>query len=265
VSLSAAALIGPQRFRKFLAGAASMDEHFQGAELSANLPVLSALIGVWHRNVCAYGAWGVMPYDQRLGLLPAYLQQLIMESNGKSVCADGTPSSLATAPVVFGETGTEAQHSVFQAMHQGSDVIPLQFVGVARPDHEDREAHDELLANLLAQLTALAEGRDASATRAELPDIDEQLLQQRIFAGNRPSELLLLERLSAENLGSLLALYEHKVFVESVIWNINAFDQWGVELGKTLAPDIQAALAGDVESEDPGLIGLLAHIKEARR
>lgn len=263
VSLSAAALVGTDRFQQLLDGAASMDRHFREAELSDNLPVLAALVGVWHRNVCGYAAWGCMPYDQRLKLLPAYLQQLIMESNGKSVCADGRASSLDTAAVVFGETGTEAQHSVFQAMHQGSDIVPLNFVGVARPDHDDREAHDELLANLLAQLTALAEGRDAHATRAELGDLDEGLLHQRTFDGNRPSELLLMDQLTPGALGRLLAFYEHKVFVESVLWDINAFDQWGVELGKTLAPGIQSALGGDGPAP-AGLDGLLSELQRLR-
>lgn len=264
VSLSAAALIGPERFQALLDGAASMDRHFREAPLADNLPVLSALVGVWHRNVCGYAAWGCMPYDQRLKLLPAYLQQLIMESNGKSVRADGRPSELSTAAVVFGETGTEAQHSVFQAMHQGSDIVPLNFVAVARPDHDDREAQDELLANLLAQLTALAAGRDGDATRAALGEMDEGLLRQRTFPGNRPSELLLLDRLTPGSLGRLLALYEHKVFVESVLWNINAFDQWGVELGKTLAPGIQSALAGEGPADGQGLDGLLREIARLR-
>jgi glucose-6-phosphate isomerase len=230
VSLAAAALIGPSRFQELLEGAASMDRHVREAPLADNLPVLAALVGVWHRNVCGYAAWGCMPYDQRLRLLPPYLQQLIMESNGKSVRVDGERSALATAAVVFGETGTEAQHSVFQAMHQGSDVVPLNFVAVARPDHADREAHDELLANLLAQLTALAVGRDADATRVELGEIAEDLLRQRTFDGNRPT---------------------------------NAFDQWGVELGKTLAPGIQSALRDGVGAGQ-GLDGLLAEIFRLR-
>ncbi len=263
VSLSAAALIGPQRFQGLLDGAAMMDEHFRSVPLAGNLPVLSALIGVWHRNICGYAAWGCMPYDQRLRLLPAYLQQLIMESNGKSVCVDGTPSPLQTAAVVFGETGTEAQHSVFQAMHQGSDIVPLSFIGVVRPDYDDPEARDELLANLLAQLTALAFGRDEAATAAGLGSLTPALLRQRTFPGNRPSELLLLDSLTPESLGMLLAFHEHKVFVESVLWNINAFDQWGVELGKTLAPGIQSALQGG-STPGGGLNALLAEINRVR-
>jgi glucose-6-phosphate isomerase len=263
VSLAAAAQIGPQRFKAMLDGAASMDRHVREAPLADNLPVLSAVISIWHRNVCGHEAWGCMPYDQRLRLLPAYLQQLIMESNGKSVRADGQPSALSTAPVVFGETGTEAQHSVFQALHQGSDIVPLTFIGVVRPDHEDREAQDELLANLLAQVTALAVGRDEAATRAELGSLEEGLLRQRTFAGNRPSELLLLDRLDPGSLGRLLAFYEHRTYVESVLWGINAFDQWGVELGKTLAPGIQSALGG-TGAAGPGLDGVLAEIRRLR-
>ncbi len=264
VSLAAAARMGSERFRRLLDGAAAMDRHFQQAPLSENLPVLAALISVWHRNICGYAAWGCMPYDQRLRLLPAYLQQLIMESNGKSVCADGTASTLQTAPVVFGETGTEAQHSVFQALHQGSDVVPQNFVAVARPDHSDQEAHDELLANMLAQMTALASGRDEAATRDALGTVPEALLAQRVFAGDRPSELLMLNQLDPEHLGRLLAFYEHKVFCESVLWGINAFDQWGVELGKTLAPNIQAALASG-DGAGQGLDELLTHIHRLRR
>ncbi|KAA9130237.1 glucose-6-phosphate isomerase [Marinihelvus fidelis] len=263
VSLSAAGVIGSHAFRELLAGAAAMDRHFQRAPLEDNLPVLYGLIGAWHRNICGHAAWGVMPYDQRLRLLPAWMQQLVMESNGKSVTRDGRPVPLKTAPVVFGETGTEAQHSVFQAMHQGADVVPLNFIGVIRPDHDDREAQNELLANLFAQLKALAEGRDAAATRAGIGDIDDDLLAQRTFAGNRPSELILLDRLDPKRLGMLLALYEHKVFVESVLWNINAFDQWGVELGKTLAPGIQSALAGKADAP-AGVDAIIDYVASVR-
>ena len=263
VSLSAAALLGPDRFRDLLGGAGAMDRHFREAPLADNLPVLFALTGYWHRAVCGYPAWGVMPYDQRLRLLPAFLQQLIMESNGKSVAVDGQPVAVPTAPVVFGETGTEAQHSVFQALHQGVDIVPLNFIGMVRPAHNDREAHDELLANLIAQLKALAEGRSLEETRAVFGDSAPELLPQRAFAGNRPSELLLLDELNPHTLGLLLALYEHKVFVESVLCGINAFDQWGVELGKTLAPAIQQALETG-HTDDSSLKSLLAHIESRR-
>jgi len=264
VSLSAAATMGPDAFRALLEGAADMDRHFRTAPDAHNLPVIMALNGVWHRNVCGFGSWAVFPYDQRLRLLPSHLQQLVMESNGKSVMLSGESCAHATSPVVFGESGTEAQHSVFQALHQGSDVVPVNFVGVVRPHHDDHEAHAELLANMLAQATALACGRSASETLAQMQRAGvkqaERLLPHRTFGGNRPSEVLLMDELTPAGLGRLLALYEHKVFAESVIWSINAFDQWGVELGKQLAPGVQRGLAGG-SCDSPGLAGLLGHIR----
>jgi glucose-6-phosphate isomerase len=265
VSLAAAAIGGPDAFRELLRGAAELDRHFLEAEPEDNLPVLMGLLGVWHRNVSGCSSWAVIPYDQRLRLLPAHLQQLIMESAGKSVTQEGQAVRTATAPGVFGECGTDAQHSLFQAMHQGSDRVPLNLVGVIRPDHDDHEAHLDLLANMLAQATALAVGRTAEETRTQLEArglaVSESMVAHRTFEGNRPSELLMLDDLSPANLGKLLALYEHKVFVESVIWGINAFDQWGVELGKSLAPDIRRCLANG-ESGSPGIAGLLGYIRE---
>ncbi|NND45613.1 MAG: glucose-6-phosphate isomerase [Xanthomonadales bacterium] len=264
VSLVAAAQSGPEAFDAMLSGAASMDRHFCAAEPAQNLPVMLGLLGIWHRNVCGLPAWGVIPYDQRLRLLPAHLQQLIMESNGKSMSLGGQPVACATSPLVFGEPGTEAQHSLFQALHQGTDIAPLHFVGVIRPAHGDPEAHEELLANMLAQATALATGRSAEETRGKFDGgsaDDEALLAHRSFEGNRPSELLLVDELDPHHLGALLALYEHKVFVESVIWDINAFDQWGVELGKTLAPGIRKTLAGEGEAT-ASLAELVDYIRE---
>ena len=265
VSLSAAAQMGPTAFRELLRGAADMDRHFMEADAADNLPVLMGLIGVWHRNVCGFGAWGVFPYDQRLRLLPSHLQQLIMESNGKAVTLRGEQCQAGTSPVVFGESGTEAQHSVFQALHQGVDIVPVQFVGVIRPAHDDRDAHAELLANLLAQATALACGRSEQETLEQMLADGvtgaEALLPHRVFTGNRPSEIVLLDELTPANLGRLLALYEHKVFVESVAWDINAFDQWGVELGKQLAPAVQNGLLGG-SCSTPGLSDLLGLIRD---
>jgi glucose-6-phosphate isomerase len=256
-SLSAMAAASPGAFAGLLAGAAEMDRHFQEAPLQDNLPIIAGLLDVWHRNICGYATQGVIPYDSRLALLPAFLQQLIMESNGKSVDFDGNPSP-ETSPVVFGEQGTDAQHSIFQALHQGTSTVPLDLVGVIRPEHSDTEAHSELLANLLAQATALAVGRTDAQTREQMADtsgqLDESLVSHRVSPGNRPSIVLLMDKLSPENLGRLLAFYEHRVFVQSVLWNINAFDQWGVELGKTLAAAIRPALSGD--SEAPGETGL---------
>ena len=256
VSLSAAAVLGAERFAEFLEGAAAMDAHFRQAELGENLPVLAAMVSIWHRNVCGYPAQAVIPYDYRLRSLASYLQQLVMESNGKSVDSRGRPVGASTSPVLFGEPGTDAQHSLFQMFHQGTDIVPLCFVGAARPDHDDDEAHAGLLANMLAQATALATGtgEDVSDPHRRMP-------------GQRPSEIILLDELSPFNLGQLLALYEHKVFVESVVWDINAFDQFGVELGKVVARTIQPALENEAESvpDEYGLGGLLGHIRAIQR
>ena len=256
VSLSAAAVMGENGFSEFLRGAADMDRHFQTASLAENLPVLMALTDIWHRNICNYPAQVVIPYDHRLRSLPAYLQQLVMESNGKSTDSQGRPVEYDTSPVLFGEPGTDAQHSLFQMFHQGTDIVPMSFVGVIRPDHEDREAHAALLANMLAQATALATGT------AGLGD-DETLDVHKQMEGERPSVIILLDKLTPYALGQLLALYEHKVFVESVIWDINPFDQFGVELGKVVAKAIQPALENESERVPAnfGLDDLLGYIR----
>lgn len=257
VSLSAAAVMGEGGFSEFLRGAAEMDQHFQSAALSENLPVLMALTDIWHRNICAYPAQAVIPYDHRLRSLPAYLQQLVMESNGKSIDSKGQHIDYDTSPVLFGEPGTDAQHSLFQMFHQGTDIVPLSFIGVIRPDHEDKEAHAALLANMLAQATALATGT-AGLGGEEVPDVYRQM------PGERPSQIILLDQLNPHSLGQLLALYEHKVFVESVIWDINPFDQFGVELGKVVAKTIQPALENESSDvpDNYGLSGLLDYIHD---
>jgi len=256
VSLAAVAAMGEDAFVQFLQGGADMDRHFQTAVLADNLPVLMALTGIWHRNICAYPAQAVIPYDYRLRSLPAYLQQLVMESGGKSVDREGKPVNCNTSPVLFGEPGTDAQHSLLQMFHQGTDIVPLDFIGVIRPDHDDAEAHTVLLANMLAQATALATG----SAGLKLPgDLDAH----RQMPGGRPSQIILMDELTPSGLGQLLALYEHKVFVECVIWNINPFDQFGVEIGKMLATGIQPALQGkpDAIPESYGLNAILNYIK----
>ena len=255
VSLAAAAVMGEGGFSEFLRGAAEMDQHFQTAAVAENLPVLMALTGIWHRNICGFPAQAVIPYDYRLRSLPAYLQQLVMESNGKSIDSQGRHVNYATSPVLFGEPGTDAQHSLFQMFHQGTDIVPMSFIGVIRPDHEDREAHAGLLANMLAQATALATG--TAGLGNEVPDIHRQM------PGERPSEIILLDKLNPYSLGQLLALYEHKVFVESVIWDINPFDQFGVELGKVVAKTSQPALESESESvpANYGLDAMLDYIR----
>ncbi len=259
VSLAAAAVMGEGAFRQFLRGGAAMDRHFQTAPLADNLPVLMALTGIWHRNICAYPAQAVIPYDQRLRTLSAYLQQLVMESGGKSVDREGQPVNCDTAPVLLGEPGTDAQHSLFQMFHQGTAIVPLQFIGVIHPHHDDVEAHAELLANMLAQATALATGTAGLQPPGKLD-------AHRQMPGGRPSEIILMDELTPSSLGQLLALYEHKVFIENVIWGTNPFDQFGVELGKELAKNIQPALQGDPNAipESYGLNAILDYIQSRK-
>ncbi|HTI67765.1 MAG TPA: glucose-6-phosphate isomerase [Caulobacteraceae bacterium] len=268
VGLSCAIALGWEAFEEFLAGAALMDAHFVSAPLERNAPVLLALAQVWNRNGLGRGARAVVPYAQRLRLLPAFLQQLEMESNGKRVRADGRPVLRATAPVVFGDAGTNGQHAFFQLLHQGTDVIPVEFVAVARAAEGPADMQTKLLANCLAQGEALAVGRTEADVVAELeargmaPDAVRTLAPQRTFPGNRPSSLILMETLTPQTLGALLALYEHKVFVEGVIWEINSFDQWGVELGKSLATRILGELeGGDRLPHDPSTAALVQRLR----
>ena len=248
-----------------------MDRHFREAPLEQNLPVIHALLSCWHRNVCGYPCRGIIPYDSRLRGLPGWLQQLQMESNGKSVSRGGKRVDLDTSPVVLGDCGTDAQHALFQAFHQGTEIVPLDFVGVIQPGHDDVASQAELLSHLLAQASALAIGRDSEQTAAQMAAEGksnqqiQELLPHRVMPGNRPSNVLLLDALTPENLGMLLAMYEHSVFVESVIWDINAFDQWGVELGKVMAGSIEPALSGKKSAAAhgiAGLDGLVSHIRD---
>ncbi len=257
--------IGPERFVEFLAGAHEMDRHFAQAPLERNLPVLLALVGIWHRNVCGYPTRAVLPYDQRLARLPAYLQQLDMESNGKSVRLDGSRVEHATGPVVWGEPGTNGQHAFYQLIHQGTDVIPCEFLVAANGFEPDLvHQHDLLLANCLAQSEALMLGRDIDAARAGNPP---ELAPHKVFPGNRPSTTLVYARLDPGTLGRIVALYEHRVFVEGTIWGINSFDQWGVELGKELATALLPLVEGEpgAEAKDGSTAGLLARLAELRR
>jgi len=244
--------IGPDGFERFLAGAASMDAHALAAPLEANLPVRHALLATWNRNAMGHASQAVLPYDERLALLPSYLQQLVMESLGKSVGADGGDIAEATVPVVWGGAGTNAQHSFFQALHQGTDIVPADFIGVVRPAHGHARNHEALLANLLAQTQALAQGSQTGEAH-------------RRYAGNRPSSLFLLDELTPESLGALLAMYEHGVYVQSVLWGINAFDQWGVELGKQIAGELLPAISDDaVDVRDPVTRVLLDELRKRR-
>jgi glucose-6-phosphate isomerase len=268
VSLSCAVGLGFEVFEGFLQGAAAMDAHFLDAPLERSAPVLLALAQVFNRNGLGRGSRAVIPYAQRLRLLPSFLQQLEMESNGKRVSSAGGALRRDTAPVVFGEPGTNAQHAFFQMLHQGPDVIPVEFIGVAKNDEGPPGAHAMLLANLLAQAEALMIGRSEPDVRAELtakglePAAIDALAPQRTFPGQRPSSLILMERLTPQAFGALIALYEHKVFVEGAIWGINSFDQWGVELGKALANRILPELQGGERIDhDPSTSALIERLK----
>jgi glucose-6-phosphate isomerase len=233
--------IGADRFREMLAGFHTIDEHFRTAPLDRNLPVLMALLGVWNRNFLGIPTLAVLPYSHQLARFPAYLQQLDMESNGKSVRLDGTPVGVETGPVVWGEPGTNGQHAFFQLIHQGTATVACDFIGLCRPVADPGGHHDTLTANLLAQAEALAFGRTTEEVLAD--GVPADLAPHRTFPGNRPSSTILLEALTPSALGQLIALYEHKVFVQGVVWGINSFDQWGVELGKVLATRIAAEIA----------------------
>jgi len=273
VGLPVALAIGMERFEELRAGARAMDEHFARAPLERSLPVVMGMLEVWNVNFLNCGARAVLPYDERLRWLPAYLQQLEMESCGKSVTRDGSRAGHSTAPVTWGSAGTDGQHAYFQLLHQGTQVIPADFIACCRSHHGLRAHHQALLANFFAQTEALARGmngEEAAAGMREqgLPEAGiRELLPHRMFDGNRPTTSILLDELTPRALGALIALYEHKVFVQSVIWNVNAFDQWGVELGKSLAGRIMPELEGSapVSSHDSSTNGLINHYKARRR
>ena len=245
IGLSTMIAIGPENFRALLAGFHAMDEHYRTAPFAQNLPVLMGLLGIWYTNFFDAATVAVLPYDQYLKRFPAYLQQLTMESNGKSVTLDGTPVNYQTGAIYWGEPGTNGQHSFYQLIHQGTKLIPCDFIGFAKSLNPSGPHHDLLMANLFAQSEALAFGKTAAQVKADgTPD---WLVPHRTFAGNRPSNTLLIDQLTPAALGKLVALYEHIVFTQGVIWDVGSFDQWGVELGKVLAkqivPELQATVA----------------------
>ena len=248
VGLSLMIAIGPEHYREMLAGFHTIDEHFRTAPLERNLPALLGLIGIWHRNFRDAATQAVLPYSQYLSRFPAYLQQLDMESNGKSVTVDGAPVTVQTGPVVWGEPGTNGQHAFYQLIHQGTQRVPADFIGFVHPADEMPAHHDQLTANLFAQVQALAFGKTADEVRAE--GVAEELVGHKSFAGNHPTTLMLADRLTPSVLGQLVAVYEHKVFTQGVVWGINSFDQWGVELGKVLAKQIEPELTA---TDDPEL------------
>ena len=244
--------------------------NFAEAPLQTNLPVLLGLIDVWYRNFHGFSSRSVAPYHQGLKRLPAYLQQLEMESNGKRVDLDGNPVPYGTSPVVWGEPGTNGQHAYFQMLHQGTDVVPVEFIAVKTPAHGLADQHRKLLANCLAQSQALMRGKTAAEARAELEASGrdaatiERLVPHKVFPGNRPSTTLLVDRLTPERLGALVALYEHRIFVQGVVWGVNSFDQWGVELGKQLAGTILQELEGGASApHDASTAALVARCRAA--
>jgi glucose-6-phosphate isomerase len=256
IGLSLMIAVGKDAFGAFLRGAQAMDIHFQAADWHENMPVLLALVGLWHNQVCGYATRAVLPYDQRLGQLPAYLQQLEMESNGKRVAMDGSDLTVPSGPVVWGAPGTNGQHAFYQLIHQGTRVIPCEFM-IAAEGHEPelRHHHDLLVANCLAQSEALMLGRSLQEARALMQakgytgaELDRQA-RHRVFPGNRPSVTLAYPQLTPFVLGQLIALYEHRVFVEGAILDINSFDQWGVELGKELATSLGPIIEGRSSAE----------------
>ncbi len=269
VGLSVALAAGWEAFAAMLEGGWEMDCHFRDAPFERNLPVLLALAGIWHVNGCRYGSQAVLAYDERLRRFPAYLQQLEMESNGKSVRLDGGAVTTETCPVIFGEPGTNAQHSFMQLIHQGTRVVPVDFILAAECEDGRADAHRILAANALAQAEALLAGKTEAEVRAEMvasgadADTIDTIAPHRVFPGNRPSVMLLFRRLDARTLGRLVALYEHKVAVQGAIWGIDSFDQWGVELGKKLAgallPELEGAAA---KPHDPSTTALIARFRE---
>jgi glucose-6-phosphate isomerase len=264
VGLSLMIAIGPERFAEMLAGFHAMDEHFRTTPPEKNLPVILALLGIWYRDFFDAQSHAVLPYSQYLAKFPAYLQQLDMESNGKRVRRDGAPVDCDTGPIVWGTPGTNGQHAYYQLLHQGTSLIPCDFIGFARALHPGGEHQDLLAANLFAQAEALAFGKTADELRAQ--NVPDALIPHRTFPGDRPSSLLLLEELTPAALGALVAMYEHKVFTQGVIWDVNSFDQWGVELGKALALRIAPELTGQAEhAHDSSTAALIRKYRSWRR
>ncbi len=273
IGLSIAVSIGMDNFEELLAGGHAMDQHFRAAPIEENLPATLALVGIWYNNFFGSETVAVLPYDQYLHRFSAYFQQGDMESNGKSVNRAGEPMDVSTGPVIWGEPGTNGQHAFYQLIHQGTKLIPADFIASVETHNSSGEHHAILLSNFFAQTEALMRGKTAEEARAELAaagvsgEALEKLVPHKVFQGNKPTNSILLQKLTPRSLGSLIALYEHKIFVQGVIWNINSFDQWGVELGKQLAKAILPELAGDgeVASHDASTNGLINDYKARRR
>ena len=273
IGLSLMIAVGPEDFRAFLRGGLAMDTHFREAPLAENMPVMLALVGVWHNQVLGHATRAVLPYDNRLSRLPAYLQQLEMESNGKGVSMDGADLAFNSGPVVWGEPGTNGQHAFYQLIHQGTKMIPCDFLAPVNSQNPIGEHHPILLSNFFAQAEALMAGKPEPVVAAELQKAGldaaavAALLPHKVFPGNKPSNSIMFDKLDPHTLGALVAMYEHKIFVQGIVWNINSFDQWGVELGKQLAKQILPELAPgapEATAHDCSTNGLINHYKARR-
>ena len=272
IGLAVALSVGFEYFSDFLAGAHAMDQHFRQAPLEQNMPVVLAMVGFWNRQFLDCSSVSIAPYHQDLSRFAAYLQQLDMESNGKRVTKDGQAVDVPTGPVIWGDCGTNAQHAYFQLLHQGTDITPIDFIAALRATHDLPGHHDALLANCFAQSEAFMKGKTQDEVRIDLQQQGlslaeiENLAPHKTFPGNRPSNTILMDQLTPSTLGALIALYEHKTFVQGVLWNVNSFDQWGVELGKVLAKKIQAELTGQAQPEahDSSTNGLIALARAAK-
>jgi glucose-6-phosphate isomerase len=272
IGLSIAIAIGFEHFEALLSGAHEMDEHFRSAPLDANLPVILGLLGIWYNNFFGAQTHAILPYDQYLHRFPAYLQQGDMESNGKSTTRQGAPVAESTGPIIWGEPGTNGQHAFYQLIHQGTKLIPCDFIAPVKTHNPVGNHHAILLSNFFAQTEALMKGKTEAEARGELATAGlngealERLLPHKIFAGNKPTNSILVPQITPRSLGHLIALYEHKIFTQGVIWNINSFDQWGVELGKQLADVILPELEDpqEVTGHDASTNGLLNYYKMHR-
>ena len=272
IGLPIALAIGMDNFEELLGGAHAMDQHFQATPFESNLPVILGMLGIWYNNFFDADTHAILPYDQYLQFLPSYLQQADMESNGKSVTKDGKRIEYSTGPVIWGQPGTNGQHAFYQLIHQGTKLIPADFIATVETQNKTDKHHDILLANFFAQTEALAMGKTEQQVTDEFiasgmpEDRQSALLPHKIFEGNRPTNSIVTQKLTPATLGALIALYEHKIFVQGVIWNVNSFDQWGVELGKQLATKILSELPGDsmVTSHDSSTNGLINYFKQRR-
>ena len=271
VGLAICLAIGPKNYEDLLQGAGKMDQHFRTADFKENIPVILALITFWYNNFWKVETEAIIPYSQYLRNLPAYLQQAFMESNGKGVDRNGKPVNYETGNIIWGASGTNAQHAFFQLMHQGTRMIPADFIGFAKPLYEGNDHQDKLMSNFFAQTQALMQGKNIENVREDLINQGksrkeiEMLLPFKVFEGNRPSNTILIEQLTPANLGSLISLYEHKIFVQGIIWNIFSYDQWGVELGKQLANNILKDFdKKQIDHHDPSTQGLIEYYKKFR-